>query len=471
MDAHTARQSGKFALHWVPLATALNGCRQTGSSTLHAHNVGTYRPYESNYLGASNISVMDCTAVLTAPFTHIERKPRAYMPAIRAYTRRALPGIELKHLAAMPARLVSDLAGKLAHSRIGYRTRKFVVSKHPLHVVRLYRQRLVLANQLTTRFVQEILACVGDAGVQASHPKPLPSISIGSFSLSGQPSLRPLEVLFPLLYVVRVAGFVASRGHDHILDTEVDADKVGLGSQGLDFDLAGEADKVAATGVAPDRHHLGYAFNLTAPAQLERPELGQHQPMVAGRERPVHLSLVKLIAHRLRRVLLFKLGILGAALKEVLKGMVLVTQHLGQNGAVGPTEPGALAPLERRNLAGNINARQALTVPLVRLGTALKGMIPDMPCTAEVLRKLLLLRGIWIKAEFISLANHGASLAASLWDCGDSVPSSGSPSLCANFTAKQLIEWPWRSRSSHDIGRDAYTAGKKRPFRNSLGGH
>ena len=194
-----ASQSSKFALHGVPLATALNGCRQTGSSTLHAHNVGTYRPYESDYLGASNISVMDCTAVLTAPFTHIERKPRASMPAIRAYARRALPGIEFKHLAAMPIRLVSDLAGKLAQSYIADRTRKFVVSKHPLHVVRLYRQRLVLANQLTTRFVQEILACVGDAGVQASHPKPLPSISIGSSSLSGQPSLRPLEVLFPLL--------------------------------------------------------------------------------------------------------------------------------------------------------------------------------------------------------------------------------------------------------------------------------
>src|ERR671924_2089367 len=74
-------QSSKFALHWVPLATALNDCRQTGSSTLSAHNIGTYRPYESNYLGASNISVMDCTAVLTAPFTHIERKPGAYMPA------------------------------------------------------------------------------------------------------------------------------------------------------------------------------------------------------------------------------------------------------------------------------------------------------------------------------------------------------------------------------------------------------
>ena len=122
--------------------------------------------------------------------------------------------------------------------------------------------------------------------------------------------------------------------------------------------------------------------------------------MLASRERPVHLALVKLIAHRLRRVLLFKLGILGATLKEILKSMVLVTQHLGQNGAVGLTEPRALAPLERGNLAGNINAPKALTVLLVRLGTALKGMIPDIPCTAEVLRKLLLLSGIWINTTW-----------------------------------------------------------------------
>jgi hypothetical protein len=454
MDAHTARQSSKFALHWVPLATALNGCRQTGSSTLSAHNVGTYRPYESNYLGASNISVMDCTAVLTAPFTHIERKPRAYMPAIRTYARRALPGINLKHLAAMPVRLVSDLAGDLAQAYIAHRTRKFVVSKHSLHVMRLYRQRLVLANQLTTRFVQEILACVGDAGVQASHPKPLPSISIGSFPLSDQAPLRPLEIPFPLLYMARVAGLLASRGHNHILDTEIHTDvcaslhmmsaEVGLLGQGLDLNLAAKRDEIAATGIMLNRHHLGHAFNLTAPAQLERPKFGQHQPMVTGRERPVHLSLVKLIAHRLRRVLLFKLGILGATLKEVLKGMVLVTQHLGQNGAVGLTEPGALAPLKFRDLAGNINARKALTALLVRPGTALKRMIPDVPCAAEVLRKLLLLSRIWIKAEFISLANHRAILAASPWDCRDPVHSSGSPSLRTNFMAKRLIEWPWR---------------------------
>jgi hypothetical protein len=135
----------------------------------------------------------------------------------------------------------------------------------------------------------------------------------------------------------------------------------------------------------------------------------------------------------LRRVLLLELGILGAALKKVLKGMVLVTQHLGQNGTVGFTEPRALALLESRDLAGNINAPQALTVLLIRLGTALKGMIPDMPRTAEVLRKLLLLSTIWIKAEFVCLANHGAILGGSPKNCRDPVHSLRYPSFRANF--------------------------------------
>lgn len=169
----SARQSNKFALRWVPLATALDGYRQAGSSTLHAHNVGTYRPYERNYLSAGYIAVMFHTA-FAAPLAHVQRKFRPNQATVRAYARRALPGTNLKHLATMPVRLVPDLAGKLAQSRIADRTRKCVVSQHPPHVVRLYRQRLVLANQLTTRLVQEILAGVGDAGVQASHPKPLP---------------------------------------------------------------------------------------------------------------------------------------------------------------------------------------------------------------------------------------------------------------------------------------------------------
>jgi hypothetical protein len=291
------RYSSKFALHWVPLATAGRGCRQTGSSTLSAHNVGTNRPYESNYLGAGNIAVMDCTTARALPFTHLERKPWAYMPAIRTYACGTLPLVYLVHLAAMPLRLVSDLAGELAKAHITDRTRKFVVSQHPLHVVRLYSYSLVLANQLTTRFVQKILACVSNTGVQASYPKPLPSVSIGSFPLSDQAPLRPLEIPFPLRYMARVARLVASRGHNHVLHTKVDANERGLLGQGLDLNLAAKRDEVAATRVAPDRDHLGHAFNLTAPAQLERSKLGQHQPMLTGRERPMYLSLVKLIAH------------------------------------------------------------------------------------------------------------------------------------------------------------------------------
>jgi hypothetical protein len=70
-SAHSsAHQSSKFALHWVPLATALNGCRQTVGATLHAHNIGTYRPYKFYYLSAGNIAVVDLAA-LTAPFTYM----------------------------------------------------------------------------------------------------------------------------------------------------------------------------------------------------------------------------------------------------------------------------------------------------------------------------------------------------------------------------------------------------------------
>jgi hypothetical protein len=437
----SVRQSSKFALHWVPLATGLNGCRQTGSSTLHAHHVGTYRPYESDYLGASNIAVMDCIAARALPFTHIERKLWAYVPAIRTYARGALPRVYLKHIATMPVCLVIDLAGKLAQAYIGYRTRKFVVSKHPLHVVRLYRQRLVLANQLTTRLVQEILPCVSHAGMQASYPKPLLSVSVRPSPLSGQPPLRPPEIFFPLLDMAGVAGLVAVTRDNNILHPKVDAHKVSLGSQGLDLDLAAKRDEVTATSIAPDRHHLGHAFNLTAPAQLEHPKLGQHELVIGGRERPVYMPLVKLIAHRLRRAFLFKLGILGAALKEVLKGMVLVTQHLGQNGAVGLTEPRALMPFKLSDLAGYINARQLLALLLVRLGTALKRMIPDVPRAAEVTSQLLLLGGVWVKAEFVCLANHRAILAASPTDCGDPVHSLRSPSFRANFTAKRLIKY------------------------------
>jgi hypothetical protein len=372
-------QPDKFALRWVSLATALNGYRQAGSSTLHAHHVGTYRPYERNYLGAGYIAVV-LHAAFAAPLAHVQRKFRPNQATVRTYARRALPWVNLEHLATMPVCLVSDLAGQLAKAHIADRTRKFVVSQHPLHIVGLYRQRLVLANQLTTRFVQKILACVSNPGVQASHPKPLLSVSVRPFPLSGQPALRPLEVLFTLLYMARVAGLVASRGHNHVLHPKVHTDicaslhmmsaEVGLLGQGLDFDLAGKADKVAARGVAPDRDHLGHALNLARPAQLERPKLGQHQPMGTGRKRPMNVPLVKLIAYRLRLMLALEAGIPGAALKKVLKGMVLVTQHLGQNGAVGLTEPGALTPLKFRDLAGNINARKALTALLVRRSSA-----------------------------------------------------------------------------------------------------
>jgi hypothetical protein len=206
-------------------------------ATLHAHNVGTYRPYKFYYLSAGSIAVVD-SAALTAPFTYMQRKLGTDSQAIGTYACGTLPLVNFKHLATVPLRLVPDLAGKLAQSHIADRTCKFVVSKHPLHVVRLYRQRLVKLNQLTTRFVQEILACVSNASVQASYPKPLLSVPVRPFPLSGQPSLRPLAIPFLLLYMAWVAGLVAVTRDNNILHPKVDAEKVSLGGQGLDFDLA-----------------------------------------------------------------------------------------------------------------------------------------------------------------------------------------------------------------------------------------
>jgi hypothetical protein len=403
-----------------PARSRFNGCwlqrrlsrKQTGSSSLHAHQLALSQGYSLNHLGAGGIAVMHRTTV-TAPVPSGQAQLGANQAARWTGSGRARPLADFKQIAAIPGRFVPQLAGQLAQAHIADGARQRVVSHHPFHVVWLEADRLVVADQRPTQLVQGVLARISDTGMEASDPFLLCLASVGAFGFPAQATLGGFQ--FPRFAVerLRIARLPAVRRDDNILNAVVNSDGVGLSRQWRNFDLTAEGDEVAPAGIAADRRHLRDTRHLTRPAQFERAQLGQLQPLRLGVKRPANLALIQLVAHRLRAVFLLELRITRPLGVEVGKGPILIPQDLGDDRAVSVFEPdiGRIG-FQFGDRPAAIDARYRPTQCPIAEASRIQGSIPSKACNTKINGQLLALFGVRIEAEFVgNRANHMESIA------------------------------------------------------------
>ena len=93
--------------------------------------------------------------------------------------------------------------------------------------------------------MQEIRATCGDSGVNPRNLDPLPIPPVTSLFHPRQPPLLALEVSQTPFQVARIAGLPAVAIDDHILDAQVQANRIAGGWQGLNLDLARKRHEVA----------------------------------------------------------------------------------------------------------------------------------------------------------------------------------------------------------------------------------
>ena len=355
-----------------------------------------------------DIAVVPGSAIGTGPFPNPQRHDFLIATAVATRFACRLPAVYYHHLPPVPIRFVFNLPAEFAHADIGDSARKAVVFQHPGHVQVFQLNHVRAADNRRGGLVQEVGAHRRDVGVNLSNPASLLTAPVAAFLHPGQPALLALEVLQLALEMARIArldGVVAIPTHHHVLDAQIQTDRLSGQGQCRNLDFTSKRHKVAALWRPADRRHFRDARRHLRPAHLERAQLWQLEEF-AGLVGALNLALVQLIAHGLAVVPTFKFGIAGflAGLdptKEGVERLVLVNQALRQTTGRGIRQPWELTALPFRDLLIQRNVVVALFPFFPRFAALFQATIPHETSVAELNRQLLTLVSGRIEPEFV----------------------------------------------------------------------
>ena len=171
--------------------------------------------------GSVRIPIVDSTAFGTGPLPNIQIKRVKKMPADRTAFRTGKPLVDGHHRPPIPGGFVVQLSDQFAPAHIRNRFRQAVILQHVFDRQRLDTDHLVLVNQTSRQFVQEITASVGDAGMEFGHLAAGFLAVLRPLLLFGVAPLQRCEALLVFGEEVFVAGLFPRRERDDVLQAQI----------------------------------------------------------------------------------------------------------------------------------------------------------------------------------------------------------------------------------------------------------
>ncbi len=365
------------------------------------------RSEKQNILSRVNIPIVVFPTIRTSPLTNSEGHFLLIRSTLRAGFTSGCKSVHDKHITAIPLSLVFKLAAQLKQATIDYGFTQVAVTYHSFDIQIFQANYLVLVDKPGGYLVQEIFAAISNSGMNAGNTVLLYTPTLRTLALLAEPTLSHLQLAGVAVSVFSRAGLEALRGDRHVLDTDIDTDRVLSDRQRSDLHRAGHAHKVTATRVFADCDHFRHALNVTGPLELERTELGQFQQLAFSTEIILYVTLIQLIAYRLSLMAFFKAWILRSLVEEVFKRFVLSEQLLRMATGGGFAQPEALRLFQCRQLATERRIIKPLFSLLICLGSCLQRPVPHKAGMAKFNGQLPLLLSGRIEPEFIgALRDH-----------------------------------------------------------------
>jgi hypothetical protein len=143
------------------------------------------------------------------------------MPAQRAAFGTGIELVNRHDGTPIPGRLVLKLSDQFSPTHIGYRLCQRVMLEHILDVQRLDTDHLIIADESSRQFVQEITPSISNAGIDTSDPLAGLLSILGAFLLAGMGTLGTRQALSILQKKALIAGLLAGRERHHIMQAQV----------------------------------------------------------------------------------------------------------------------------------------------------------------------------------------------------------------------------------------------------------
>ncbi len=196
-----------------------------------------------------------------------------------------------------------------------------MILDHASDIQRLKRDRTVLVDQFTAQFVLEVFPLIGDPFVQDGNGQTGMIPMLGPFLLATQAPLSDDQTALTTVQVLGLFPFVFIAQGGKRSQAQVNPDGFCFWCWVFNFYLALDGDEIAPGLGFRHGAILHVAFNGAMENTFDPTDLGQIYPFVFGLE-------ALRVADRLLVVLAVEVGIVGAALKEVLVRFVQVFKRL-----------------------------------------------------------------------------------------------------------------------------------------------
>ena len=190
-------------------------------------STGEHRePLGFDIQGSVRIPIVDSTTFGTGPLPNIQIKRVKDMPADRTAFRTGIPLVDGHHRPPIPGGFVLQLSDQFAPADIRDRFGQAVILQHVFDRQRLDTHHLVFANETSRQLVQKITTSVGNAGMEFGY------LAAGFFAvlrpllLFGVAPLQPGQALFLFGEEVFVAGLFPRRERHHVLQAQINPNRV-----------------------------------------------------------------------------------------------------------------------------------------------------------------------------------------------------------------------------------------------------
>src|SRR5712691_3460200 len=297
--------------------------------------------------------------------------------------RRWVPLIDFDHGSSVPLALVFQLTDKLTPSDIVNSFSKLVILDHVLDCQALHAHHLVFVNKACTELMLVVSSAVSNASMNLGDFETCLLPVLRAFLFLGMPPLRFCQSFLIFGKEVGVAHTLSGRECDHGCNAKVQTDHLIHNGKRLDVLLYQNGDKVAVGTILRNRDRSGFGVfgQRSMPVDIQRfIHLGKHEGL------PMPFEGVGGIGSRLIMLLFLEGWVVGAALKEIDKGMIQMPQGLLKGDRRDLCKPGIVF-LEVRQQSSKIMVGEALCMLNIGRLTGRESPIVDKADTPKRLSK------------------------------------------------------------------------------------
>ena len=219
-------------------------------------------------LSSIDIPIVQHTTAITRPDAHPKRHLLSNTPATRTHFRGREKSVDDTQTPTESSGLVFQHASKHCPSSMHHRLGKHA-SSHSLHVQIFEAHRLVLAGDPRRKFVQEILALIGNFGMLSSDFQSGTFSAIAPFLFSRQRPLEVTELFLSTSVMSRVSNLGTIRQGGEIGETQIDTHCCGSFRKGFWFYFNDKTDVIPTIAILCDNYRRWVRRKFPRPSDLQ----------------------------------------------------------------------------------------------------------------------------------------------------------------------------------------------------------